>query len=102
MYISFFIFLILLQQEEIDTNESGTFVTQLGAKQTSLSDIMQNAKPIAEPWEQNILSLEKGEWAEHMDPKAFKRYTKNRASLPDVFKKNQEQAMQELMKEFPQ
>lgn len=38
----------------------------------------------AEAWEKNILALEKGEWAESMETKVFKRWNKSRPSLLDL------------------
>jgi len=38
-----------------------------------------------EDWELNLLSLEKGEWGEHMSDEAFRRWRKDRPSLAQFF-----------------
>jgi len=36
-----------------------------------------------EEWELNIISIERGEWSEHMSEEAFRKYKKERPKLKD-------------------
>eukprot|EP01119_Soliformovum_irregulare_P007062 TRINITY_DN19468_c0_g1_i1.p1 TRINITY_DN19468_c0_g1~~TRINITY_DN19468_c0_g1_i1.p1 ORF type:complete len:363 (-),score=31.94 TRINITY_DN19468_c0_g1_i1:46-1134(-) len=77
-------------------SDSGTFVTNLEKKTSSLSELLGGDLVTADRWERNLSSLENGEWSDEMSPLAFRRYLKNRAKVTQNLFRRGSISMQEM------
>lgn len=76
-----FKYFALVKLPKTEENITGTFLSKECIDTTFHSPLKDI--PVEVPtWERNILSLEKGEWGSDMDQDAFRKYLKNRKSIP--------------------
>jgi len=71
-----------------------------------VNDVESSEKPASyrepEPWEKNLVSLNKGEWGDDMDESAFHRYQKSRTHVGEIFDLSEEEEQKEEPEEQKQ